>query len=753
MPPTDQEVLASRFVNSTARHVFLTGKAGTGKTTFLKKIVAQTHKKHIVAAPTGIAAINAGGITLHSLFHLPFGSFVPSDSSLAHLTVSTSIKTPRSLLRDTRFFDAKRKLLRELELLIIDEVSMLRADLLDAIDVILRHIRRKQAIPFGGVQMLFIGDLLQLPPVVKDDEWNLLRQFYPSLFFFHAKALTNNPPLYIELEHIYRQQDPHFIGLLNKVRDNQITREDTALLNQYVNQSFDPASEDGCIFLTTHNHKADQTNCNAISKIKKSEYTYDAIVEGDFGERLYPVEYTLRLKKGAQVMFVKNDHSGEQRYFNGKIGRVESLGKDHISVRFNDGSPSTTVDRYTWENKKYRVNPENNDIEEQRIGTFSHFPIKLAWAITVHKSQGLTFNKAVIDVSDAFAPGQIYVALSRLRSLDGLILKGAVPEKLPVQDPHLQTFSADKPAQDDLLMYLKTDSDQFIQQELKRTFDFSGLTDMLRWHMHSYNKEEGRSVKQQFRKWAQTLQSDFYVLRATADRFLNQLKRLMKTDDTGLLQERLKKAGNYFQPELIAFSKRILDHMVAVGELKGVKKYTGELRDLESAFFARLQMIRKTEALVSAILKNNEPNRENTSSISLTKERNKMLQGEIKKIFRKEVPGKSRLKKGATKGAKDKRQGVSSAEASYQLHQEGKSIEEIAQIRDLAPSTIMSHMVKNIENGLLDARVFIEEEKMEQIIAASKIVKSTRASDIMPLLGDEFSYNDVHMAMAAVKSP
>ncbi len=433
----DQEniaLLASKFINSTNCPVFLTGKAGTGKTTFLKEVVGTSHKNVMVAAPTGVAAINAGGVTLHSLFQLPFGSFVPVNNPPGEYEITFELNTPKSLLRGHQMNSQRRKLLQELELLIIDEVSMLRADLLDAIDTVLRHIRRQKNLPFGGVQMLFIGDLLQLPPVIREDEARFLSRYYPSLYFFDAKALQYEKLLHIELEKIYRQTDEKFISILNRIRENNLLESDLAFLNEHYHPLFKPAFDDGYIYLTTHNRRADEMNSNALKMLKGKLFSFDARVEDDFTDNLFPVEFTLQLKQDAQVMFIKNDYSGEQLYFNGKIGFVSVISDDEIVVSFKDGSPDATVERYTWENKRFFLNNETGEIEEKIIGKFIHYPIKLAWAITIHKSQGLTFKKAIIDVAGAFAPGQIYVALSRLESLDGLLLSSPLPATGPNPD-------------------------------------------------------------------------------------------------------------------------------------------------------------------------------------------------------------------------------------------------------------------------------------------------------------------------------
>ncbi len=749
----EEKQLASRFINSTGRHIFLTGRAGTGKTTFLKNILSYTHKKAVVAAPTGIAAINAGGVTLHSLFQLPFGSFIPSDRGLTGKEIQTEIHTPQSLIRGRRYFDAKRKLLREIELLIIDEVSMLRADLLDAIDVILRHVRRKRNVPFGGVQILFIGDLLQLPPVVKHEAWDILQDFYPGLYFFQARALKQNPPVYIELGHIYRQSDPEFIRLLNKIRDNELDSEELSLLNKHVQPDFDPLNSQGYVYLTTHNHKADRVNNKAMQKIKNPAFTYEAMVEKDFDEKTYPVDYKLQLKKGAQVMFVKNDHTGDQRYFNGKIGVIDQLGEEGIRVTFDDNTPPTWVERYTWENKKYSINQENNEIEEKLQGTFSQYPIKLAWAITVHKSQGLTFDKAVIDVSSAFAPGQIYVAMSRLTSLDGLVLSRPLPEKPPGQDPELQRFHSGKPLPANLKEVLIEDSIAYLRQELIRMFHFRDLSDMLRWHLQSYNKAEKRSAKQGFKAWAQDLYASFEKEKIIADRFLRELEKKMAANrmtDLETIKSRVQKAGTYFKPKLQAFSRQVIDHIAEVEKQKGTKTYARELRDLETAFFDRMRQIHKAAALIHAMIEDKEPTHELTSDPGLQKERDTMLEEGKVKTYKQNKTLKGRRKKNRNQDEKTSK--TSSADVSYELYKEGKSPEEIAQIRNLAESTIMSHMTEKVKEGLLDVNEFLEEEKQKQILAASDAVKSNQLTDIMRVLGDEFTFSDIRLALASKKS-
>lgn len=390
-PQISPAEIASKFINQTNKNVFLTGKAGTGKTTFLKQIIQLTHKRAVIAAPTGIAAINAGGVTLHSLFQLPFGGFIPVVGSNTRTDIR--MNDPASMIRGMQMNDRKRKLLKSLDLLIIDEVSMLRADLLDAIDTVLRHVRRKN-LAFGGVQVLFIGDLLQLPPVVRDEEWNILRSFYKSIYFFDAQVLQREKPVYIELDKIYRQADDRFISLLNNLRNNSVTDDDVALLNGYYKPGFRSSEKDKYITLTTHNLKAETLNKEFLQQLKTRSRFFEADIEDEFSEGAYPVEKNLELKEGAQVMFVKNDPTGAQRFFNGKIAVISSITDDGIEVRFEDSTQPLPLERYTWENVKYVLDEATNEITEKIVGTFTQYPVKLAWAITVHKSQGLNIRQS-----------------------------------------------------------------------------------------------------------------------------------------------------------------------------------------------------------------------------------------------------------------------------------------------------------------------------------------------------------------------
>lgn len=398
--------LADDFVRQTNCHIFLTGRAGTGKTTFLHDLKKKTGKRMVVTAPTGVAAINAGGVTLHSFFQLPFGPFIPGDNGY---------------LGQHRFSREKINIVKTLDLLVIDEISMVRADLLDGVDYVLRRYRHS-GLPFGGVQLLMIGDLHQLPPVVKEAEWQMLRQFYDSPYFFASRALRESELIPIELRHIYRQSDAGFIDLLNRVRDNRLDPASLQELNSRCIPDFTPADNDGYITLCTHNRGADAINQGKLQQLRSTSYQFRAGIEGDFPEHSYPTAARLELRVGAQVMFVRNDASPDKRYFNGRIGRITGIFNDCIRVQCPEDSGEIEVERATWENIEYKIDPETLEISQNKIGSFEQFPLKLAWAITIHKSQGLTFERAIVDAGAAFAQGQVYVALSRCKTFDGLVL-------------------------------------------------------------------------------------------------------------------------------------------------------------------------------------------------------------------------------------------------------------------------------------------------------------------------------------------
>jgi hypothetical protein len=449
------------FVEHTGTSIFLTGKAGTGKTTFLKAVKEHSSKRMVVVAPTGVAAVNAGGVTIHSFFQLPLSPYVPGTA-----------------IRDRYDFSKeKRRIIRTLDMLVIDEVSMVRSDLLDAIDFVLRRYRDRTR-PFGGVQLLTIGDLQQLTPVVTPQDEEILRPHYDTPYFFGSKALQQVSYVTIQLTHVYRQQDQTFIDILNHIRDGHATPADLQQLNERHKPAFFPKADEGYIRLTTHNRMADSYNVSELAKLRGQRYTYRAEVKGEFPEYNYPTDVNLELKLGAQVMFVKNDASAGHLYYNGRIGHVVDIDEETVAVKCPGDSEPIKVERQEWENTKYAINRETKTIEAQVQGTFRQYPLRLAWAITIHKSQGLTFDRAIIDAALSFAPGQVYVALSRCKSLEGLVLASPIAERSIINDRRVADYiEHQQEAAEQSVAALPGLKEEYFRYQLLDLFDFSGLSE------------------------------------------------------------------------------------------------------------------------------------------------------------------------------------------------------------------------------------------------------------------------------------
>lgn len=759
MPSSIKELepaeLAAKFINLTARHIFLTGKAGTGKTTFLRNLVAATHKKAVIVAPTGIAAINAAGVTIHSLFQLPFGTFLPKVAPTTTVAAYQHYHTPKSIVRHLNMNATKRRILLDLELLIIDEVSMLRADLLDAIDMVLRYVRKNNA-SFGGVQVLFIGDLHQLPPVVKNEEWNLLSQFYKSAFFFDALALLSNPPVYIELEKIYRQADETFIDLLNNLRNNQVTQQDTALLKTYYKENYKPNLSENYITLTTHNNKADTLNKNRLMELDGKSYYYKATIEKDFAESAYPLEKTLELKVGAQVMFVKNDPTGEQRFFNGKIAVVKKLSDDVIEVLPDGARYNLILDKFSWKNIKYNTNKTTNEIEEEVAGTFTQFPLKLAWAITVHKSQGLTFDKAIIDIGDAFAPGQIYVALSRLRSLDGLILTSLIGNRGIKQDQNVTYFAKTKEQQEDLTLQIQKESDSFLKFSLLQSFNFVLLDNYVFEHVFSYTKDEKRSTKQTHLPWAVKLQQELLALKVNADKFLKQIERLFivgNAESLAMLLERTVAAENYFNPQLAQMSDSIFELIEIAKTQKQTKEFLAELIDMEAMFYEQFRKIRKAKAMLEAAIIGVELTKEDIQRLQHSAKREE----QIKKAYT--LPNKEEFRaptdefysrtKTVKKTKKTAAPKIDTKDITLALLKEGKTPMEIATERKMTLGTIEGHLAHFIAKQEIKAAEVMPAKKVAEIVATIAKLKTIKLNEIREHLGRSYSFGEIKIAIAA----
>jgi len=540
MSSANQELrLADDFVRYTGRNIFLTGKAGTGKTTFLHSLQENPSKRMIVTAPTGVAAINAGGVTLHSFFQLPFGPFVPGSETFE-----------RNKQRQFRFSKEKKRIIQSLDLLIIDEISMVRADLLDAVDAVLRRHRRNDR-PFGGVQLLMIGDLHQLSPVARHDEWQLLQQHYESVYFFSSKALARTELVTIELQHIYRQSDARFIKLLNLVRDNRLDSSSMAELNQRYIENFTPDEEQGYITLTTHNSSAEAINQKRLQALTEKEHRFQAEISGDFPEQMYPTPADLVLKERAQVMFVRNDPSGDKLYYNGKIGRITAVSGTTISVRCPGDRDEIVVEPVSWENIKYTVNQEHREITEETIGKFEQYPLKLAWAITIHKSQGLTFNKAVIDAEAAFTHGQVYVALSRCKTLEGMVFSSPIGSHGVETDQAVLCFDENVLRNPPSARQLQAAKISYQQQLLLECFDFQLLQNRLNYLVRlllgnmSVIQVSGSG---DLRQLEETAQQDIFIV---GQNFRQQLRTLFASgnlpESDRYIVERIGKASQWFQ--------------------------------------------------------------------------------------------------------------------------------------------------------------------------------------------------------------
>lgn len=568
--------LAFDFVQHTNRSIFLTGKAGTGKTTFLKSLKLKSPKRMIVVAPTGVAAINAGGVTIHSFFQLPFHPFIPS----LYLSEAGSTEKPERADRPGyKMSREKINIIRSLDLLVIDEISMVRADTLDAIDSTLRRYRNR-FIPFGGVQLLMIGDLQQLAPVVKDDDREILGRYYQSFFFFESKALENTDFVTIELKHIFRQDDQVFIDLLNRIRNNDVNQAVLDELNKRYIPDFDPDSGGGYITLTTHNHQARTINDSRLEKLPGKTHSFTAIVKDEFPEFSYPNDTELVLKTGAQVMFIKNDLSGDRLFFNGKIGKIISFDDDIIVVRCPGDDFSIRVEKAEWQNMKYTLNDETKEIDETVVGTFTQYPLKLAWAITIHKSQGLTFDRAVIDASAAFAHGQVYVALSRCRSLDGLVLSSRIGRRSLIDNPVVSEF-VNGPLQNQSGRNQLDESRKAYQRQLiSELFDFAHMANSLGYCI-KVSKENSEAILGDLHKILDDMLSTVRTgLVEVAEKFRLQINILLNHDpdiETNLLlQERIRKAAVYFSDKLETDLKDIITGIRVETDNRAVRKSVNE---------------------------------------------------------------------------------------------------------------------------------------------------------------------------------
>jgi len=737
--------LAARFVNQTGRSLFLTGKAGTGKTTFLQYIRDNSFKKLAVVAPTGVAAINAGGTTMHSFFQLPFGPYVPAQQYGWNVDRSKA-NDPNSLLSGIRLNASKRELLQELELLIIDEISMVRADMLDAVDTILRHFRNQPLQPFGGVQVLYIGDLFQLPPVISQEEWQLLREYYNSPFFFDAKVIREQPPIYLELKKIYRQQEAAFIGILNNIRNNSATPYDLEKLHDHYQPDFTPPSDSSYITLTSHNARAEYINQAELGRLRGKLHAFEAALTGEFSDKAFPAEKTLQLKEGAQIMLIKNDKGESRRYFNGKIGSIKAIVNDKITILFPNEPGELILEKETWKNIRYQYNREKDKIEEEELGTFSQYPIRLAWAITIHKSQGLTFDRAVIDAGQSFAPGQVYVALSRLRSLEGLVLQSRIHPSSISTDPRVINYTNSQQSHREILNALKEEQYTYIRDTLLKTFEWSRLTEAIRDHHAEFNHRQIPGKTDAISLTASWLETAVHQ-QDTALKFSRHLDLLLYTaQENGYrqLQQRIQAAAGWFLRSLEEDQLQPLQqHIEEVKVRKKVKKYHTELLELKSMLTRKKQQLEDALTLVDGLEKGvdaaqllsdiQDTRRQREISSAESAEQAEGAQGSAASIASSEnVSGKTKAPKGETH------------RISLHLYKAGIPIAEIASRRGLALNTVEGHLASFILTGEINIKELVPEHKIEFIrVALLELGDDSKLGPVKARLGDDYSFGEI----------
>ena len=717
---TNEELrIAWDFVEHTGRSIFLTGKAGTGKTTFLKTVVEQSKKRTIVVAPTGVAAINAGGMTIHSFFQLPFTPYVPNARIQSKFD----------------FGKEKRRIIASLDVLIIDEISMVRSDLLDAIDSVLRRYRDHYK-PFGGVQLLMIGDLQQLTPVVTPEDEALLKPYYDTPYFFGSKALQQIEYVTILLSQVFRQEDAAFLDVLNHIREAHPTTNDIAVLNQRCQPAFIPRQGEGYIRLTTHNYLADNYNENELRKLPAHSYTFQAQIEGNFPEYSYPTSEVLTLKEGAQVMFVKNDPTGEYRYFNGRIGEIVEISESHVCVLCAGDAEGIEVEPLEWENAQYQLNPETRVIETKIQGTFRQLPLRLAWAITIHKSQGLTFERAIIDANLSFAPGQVYVALSRCKTLEGMVLSAPIEARAIIADKRVEDYIGhqEEEAQKSIsqLPQLKEEYYRFLLLEL---FDFHDifykeehlLRLMTEFFYHSFTDttELHKRVLSNFS--SQTM--------SISDKWLQKIRQSsMEQLHTEEFQERVKRSAEWFETSIQeVFAQSIeLAAQIKSNNKQAMSRFTESLADVRQAVLSRRFLLSKIADQGFSI------------PIYLHEKQYSLLDAIDEDKIKK--PRKQRAKKEKPKKEpKEKTWNI-----TYQLYKQGLKPDEIAKFRNLTVGTIINHLARFLPTGEVSLSELVPPEHQDAILKVIQTIgKGETKTAIKSLCPPEVTYQEIELVLEA----
>ncbi len=794
------------FVNNTDRNVFLTGKAGTGKTTFLHKLKQESLKRMVVVAPTGVAAINAKGMTIHSFFQLPFGPILPDDEQ----------NSATSFIR--KFSRTKINIIKSMDLLVIDEISMVRADLLDGIDKTLRSFKDRNKV-FGGVQLLMIGDLQQLSPVIKESEWEILKPFYKNGFFFSSHSFQQCNAITVELKHVYRQDNLKFIEILNEIRNNTLSQSSADELNKRYLPDFVPNENDGYIDLTTHNNRAEKTNTIELDKLKTKIYTYTANIEGKFPEYSYPNNEELQLKVGAQVMFIKNDSNPEKRYFNGKIGKISFLNKDKITVKCPNDDDDIEVTPEVWENINYTVNAETNEILENSIGSYTQMPLRLAWSITIHKSQGLTFEKAIIDSQGAFAHGQTYVALSRCKSLDGLVLKSRIDSRQIISDNNVISFNKNASENQPDEGVLKASKTEFQLNLISEVFDLFNFLHPINRVLDIFYKNRN-SIEGNLESTLTSIKDSISNLLKVGNTFKIQLKNLSEPktppEANKNIQVRFIKALQYFNEQTTininepykvfnyttdskVLEKDIDKQLAIIEELlatklsyfKGLTEGFNTQKFLElraNAVFLTKDKPKKTKITVVDGTANKElferlhqlrdsiAKNENLVHFQVFTQRSLYQLCETLPVSSKELLkingfGKIRVEKYGEailkviqdfceenniefsndleifKETKQKQEKGASKKVSLKLFKAGKSIEEIADERSLTANTILEHLATFIPSKEIKITDLMPESHYKELKKIIPTITFENLSDLKNQIDDKYSYIDLRLVL------
>ena len=794
--------LALNFIEKTDRNLFITGKAGTGKTTFLHQIKKESLKRMIIVAPTGVAAINAKGVTIHSFFQMPFGPILPNQ-------IANTSNQQR------KFSKTKIDIIKSLDLVIIDEISMVRADLLDGIDQVLRRYKNRNKV-FGGAQVLMIGDLQQLAPVVKPNEWSLLQQHYNTVYFFSSKAYQEANVVSIELKHIYRQKNEDFITILNEIRNDDLSEKSAKILNERYNPTFSPSKEEGYITLTTHNRRANLINDSELNKLKTKSCFFKAEVSGKFNENAFPNDENLALKIGSQVMFIKNDSSLEKRYYNGKIGVITDISKETVTVQCANEIDEIVAEKELWDNINYSINEETKELKEDIVGSFKQIPLRLAWAITIHKSQGLTFDRAVIDAEASFAHGQTYVALSRCTSLEGLVLKTPISSNAIINDKTVSTFNETVEENHPDETILNESEKNFQLNLISELFDYQPLLYPISRLIDIYYKNR-TSIKGDVIDHLQTIKDDGVVaLMKVSNGFKNQLNAISEDsilpENSSQIQERFIKALNYFVTQT---KGNILNPLNAISfstDNKAVKKdFTKQFDSLQEKLLEKLFSLQKMtngfkvqeylKVRAKAVLQKSEP----TKKKKVVSKRDPILAIKLRElrdgiskdlgiphfqIFTQETlyamcdelprtenallkiagMGKIRVSKygeeileaiegyckenGINKFNEQKKEDKKpTKQITFELFTSGLSIKEIAKERSLTVGTIENHLANYITSGDIDVLELIELKRYKKILSEIEEAGDVKGlTSLKEKVDPSITYMELKMVLMSMES-